>query len=311
MKQVKIGVAGVGVMGQKHCETLEKLGSSVEFTGVYDINQQLSKAIANQFKVQSFKTYQDLLNHVDAVIIATSSSFHFPLITQAIEKEKHILVEKPFVTTLSEAEEIKENLKDKNIIFQVGHIERFNPALQHLKRVFCPDELISIEATRSGQIQRNIDIDVIQNLMIHDIDAVLSLIDSPVENVFAEGISLKKERGLDIVYAILSFKNGAMANLVANRVSKEKVRMFTITESDKVIKVDFLTGNLHVYKEIKPNEFNNIEKIPSPNYDPLRSELIDFVQSIRNNKKPLVGINDAIRSLEVALRIKEAISYEE
>ncbi|WP_158737183.1 Gfo/Idh/MocA family protein [Alteribacillus sp. YIM 98480] len=316
MNKIKIGVAGVGIMGQNHCKTLQLMINDVEFVGVYDKDIQKCSEVGNKFNVKSFNNYEDLLVNVDAVIIATPTTFHYSLIKIAINKNKNILVEKPFVTSLKESEDIKLLLKGKKLIFQVGHIERFNPAFQNLYKAVTPKNMLAIEARRLGQVQRNIDIDVILNLMIHDIDAVLALVNSPLKKIAADGRAVVNKEELDIVYAVLSFENGIIANLVANRVSKEKARLLTITEYDKVFKADCLTRNLYIYQGINSTSENSlpykkesiIEKVLVPRNEPLHSEILHFVQSIHMNKAPLIGIHEAGKSLEVALKIKELVS---
>ncbi|WP_175487560.1 Gfo/Idh/MocA family protein [Alteribacillus persepolensis] len=316
MKPIKIGVAGVGTMGQNHCKMLHTMVNGIEFVGVYDKYFPLSCEVGKRFGVKSFSAYEELLENVDAVIIATSTVDHFPFVKEAITRNKHVLVEKPFVTSLHESNTIKSLLKNRDIIFQAGHIERFNPAVQHLFNIAKQDDLVSIEARRSGQVQRNIDIDVILNLMIHDIDIVLALNSSPIKRIEAEGISVVNKGQMDIVYAIITFENGVVANLVANRASKEKARMLTITEKEKVVKTDCLTRNLYVYRDVEQHAKKStenkkesiMEKSWIPRSEPLHSELNHFVQSILQSKPPLIGFNEAARALEVALKIRESAS---
>ncbi|MFB4163995.1 Gfo/Idh/MocA family oxidoreductase [Alteribacillus sp. JSM 102045] len=313
MKAIKIGVAGVGTMGMNHCKTLQTMGNGIDFVGVYDKHLRLSKKVGSRFNVKSFSSYEELLKNVDAVIIATSTTHHFPLIKQAIKKNKHILVEKPFVISLEESKAIKSLLKNKELIFQVGHIERFNPAVQHLFKVAEKNKMVSIEARRSGQVQRNVDIDVILNLMIHDIDVILALAASPIKTITAEGVSLVNKGQLDVVYAVLSFENGIIANITANRFSKEKKRLLTITEKERVLKTNCLTRNLYIYKDVKSgveevpyNKESVIEKVWVPRNEPLHSEINHFVESIQQHCPPIIGLKEAALALEVALKIRES-----
>ncbi|WP_010282120.1 Gfo/Idh/MocA family protein [Bacillus timonensis] len=310
MDKLKLGIAGVGSMGLNHCRILQML-KEVEFVGVFDIDNEKCRQVATKFQVKAYLSYQELLRDIDAIIIAVPATFHFPLIVQAIKDNKHIFVEKPFVTAMSEAAYIEEKLTNKELIIQVGHIERFNQSFIQLSEAIERKNIISIETRRSGTPSRKIDVDVILDMMIHDIDIVLHLINSPITKVSANGISLNKEGHLDAVYALLTFENGMIANLAANRKSQEKMRDIYITEKNRFIKANLLTKDVSIHRNITQNTKGIksyvpetfIEKIAVPYSDPLFDEINHFVLCIQSGSKPIINVSEATKALEVAYKI--------
>lgn len=314
MELINIGVAGVGIMGMNHCRTLDKM-KNVHFVGVYDNDMKRCLKIAKEYDVCPFSSFSELLKKVDAVIISVPTSLHFTFIQQALQEGKHVLVEKPFVSSMKEAEQIKPLIKAKNVIVQVGHVERFNPVIQQLNKIINRPKMISIETRRLGALNRVIDIDVIFDLMIHDIDIVLSLVGSPIQSLSAVGYSLTESGQMDVANAVLTFKNGVIANLVANRLSQEKVRTLTITERDRLIKSDYMTKELFICqkvdsvieKNLSYRQESIVEKIIVPNTEPLFAEIDHFVQSIRMKQCSIVGPEEASKALEVAQMIRAYI----
>jgi virulence factor len=314
MIPIKIGVAGVGSMGSNHCKVLQML-KNVDFIGVYDIDQKRSENIAKSFAVQDYPSYDDLLNAVDAVIIAVHTKYHFSLTLQAILKGKHVLVEKPFVSSLKEADQIIKMVENGSIVVQVGHVERFNPAFKQTSELINPDKLISIEARRFGVPNRNMDADVILDLMIHDIDIILQLVKSPLVAVRGVGYNTENGNQLEAASALLSFQNGCFATLHSSRFSLEKKRSLYVTEKNRFIKTNLLTKELYIYHKSNFSPFedqsyhveNIVEKIMIPHEEALYLELEHFIQSIESKKSPLVGVHEAFKVLEVALKIKDQI----
>ena len=312
MNLIRIGVVGVGGMGMNHCKVLQKI-KNVQFVGVFDTNQERNEQVANMFAVTPFSSYEELLNGTDAVIIAAPTSHHFSLTVHAIQKGKHVLVEKPLVTSLKEAEQIIKIVEKESVIVQVGHIERFNPVFKQLSTMINSENVISIEARRFGIPYRHMDTDVILDLMIHDIDIILQLVKSPISNVTGVGY-YKKNGQLEGAAALLSFQNGCFATLFSSRLSLEKKRILCVTEKNRYLKADLLAKELYIYHEItKPPESirtyqpeNIIEKVAIPYEEALYLEIEHFVQSIQTKHPTKVGVHEA-KVLEVALRIKEQI----
>ncbi|MFD1778257.1 Gfo/Idh/MocA family protein [Fredinandcohnia salidurans] len=306
MKIVKMGVVGVGNMGSYHCQKLKGL-NSVDFIGVFDPDFEKASTMANKINVKAFETYHALLQNVDAVIIAAPTKFHFILAEEAIKQNKHVLVEKPIAVSLEETSKLKDTLKGKEIILQVGHIERYNPVVPQLRELVT--DIIFIEAKRIGYSGRIKDVDVVLDVMIHDIDIVLSLAQSPISDISAAGVCLKEKGHYDYVNALLTFENGVVASLVASDISQEKARTLIITEKERMIKTNFVTRQQLILKN-KPDEPRKyptdfiIEKIAIPNTDPLLNELEHFVACIQQNKRPEVSLGEGEAALDVALKIK-------
>jgi predicted dehydrogenase len=309
MKQIRVGVVGTGKMGTYHCHKLKHM-KNIEFAGVYDKDLEKAREIAIQLNVRAFDSYQDLLKNVEAVVIAAPTRLHFTLVKEAILEDKHILVEKPITVSLEEANNIKSLLSNKELIFQVGHIERFNPVIQQLTKCLDKDKMISIEAKRLGLSNRIKDSDVVLDVMIHDIDIILSLVDSPISRIAAEGVRGFKVNHFDTVTALISFENGVIATLTASNASHEKERTLTILEKEKVIKTDYLTRRQNIVKNgtaIVEHPFeieSEILILTTPLADPLQLELEHFTACIRNKVQPMVGVQQGSAAVEVALKIK-------
>ncbi len=314
MNLIKVGVVGTGKMGSFHCSKLKQM-KNVNFIGVYDRDKKRANEISKRFTIKSFETYSDLLNNVDAIIIAAPTQFHYSLVEEAINNHKHIFVEKPLTTSIDEANKIKALLKNKRIKFQVGHIERFNPVIQQIQQYLHRDKVIYIEAKRLGLTDRIKDVDVVLDVMIHDIDIIINLIKSPIKRISAEGICISNTGQFDTVMALLLFENGVVVNLLSSNVSHEKVRRLTIYEKEKVIKSDYLTKQ----QQIIINELNNhdskfphgtetvIANLTAAQSDPLMEELIHFTDCIYSDSQPQVGVEEGAAAVEIALQIKSCL----
>ncbi|MFS0824111.1 Gfo/Idh/MocA family oxidoreductase [Bacillus sp. 1P02SD] len=308
MSIVKIGVVGVGHMGSFHCNKLKSL-DGVDFIGVYDSDHKKAKLMANKVNVEAFETYQTLLQNVDAVIIAAPTKFHFAYAEEAIQHEKHVLVEKPIAVSLDETSKLKQMTKGKNLIFQVGHVERFNPVFRQLKELAIADDIIFIEAKRIGNSGRIKDVDVILDVMIHDIDLILSLARSPIIDISSAGVCLHEKGKYDYVTTLITFANGIVASIVASDISQEKERTLVITEKDRMIKTDFISRQQLVLKNKsdKPVQYPTelfLDKVAIPNTDSLLNELEHLVGCIQQNKRPEVSLEEGEAALDVALKIK-------
>lgn len=309
MEKVKIGVVGIGYMGLNHCKMLLRV-KNIEFIGIFDVNQTICKTIAIELSVKPFATFEELLEQVDAIIISTPTQTHYSLMEKAILADKNIFVEKPFVASMSEAVKIKKLAqKHPKLIIQVGHIERFNPAIAQLKKLVLPEKMISIEARRLCIPKRQIDIDVILDLMIHDIDILLQLVLSPISNIFAVGITTEGQ--LNIVSALIQFQNGIISTLVANRHSRKNTRTLSITELDRYITTDYITKEIHIYQKpiMDPlyKKETTIDKVQINYGDALLLELEHFIQCIQLQQSPSIGIDESMKSLEIIEIIKRQI----
>jgi len=305
MKRPRIGVVGVGAMGRNHCKVLNRL-NHIDFVGVFDINHEQCSLTSSEFQVTPFLSYSDMLSAVDAVIIAAPTAFHFRYTYEALVNAKHVFVEKPFVNTILEAEQLIElyNQSRKTKAFiQVGHIERFNPAIEKLSKIIDPANIVSLEASRVGKSSRSLDIDVVLDLMIHDIDVILSLMNAPLHSVAAVGYKPSK-KNLDIVSALLTFNNGAIACLNASRASHRSKRTLSIAELERSFYIDYSSRELFIYRDAASQK---IKVNPS---DPLQAEIQHFIHSICNEQPPHIGPYEATKALMVAMTIKKAIQQE-
>ncbi|WP_163100509.1 Gfo/Idh/MocA family protein [Peribacillus alkalitolerans] len=309
MNLIRIGVVGTGKMGTYHCSKLKQM-KNVDFVGVFDKDLKRAEEISRKLGVTAFKSYQELLENVDAVVIAAPTKLHFLLVEEAIKAQRHILVEKPITVSMEEANHIKGLLKGQDLIFQVGHIERFNPAVQQLAKCIDREKIISIEAKRVGLSNRIQDSDVILDVMIHDLDIILDIVKSPIARASAEGVCGSETNHFETVTALLSFENGVIASVTASYASHEKERTLTILEKEKVIKTDYLTRRQKIVRNRtgaagQPFEIESeISILATPILDPLLEELEHFVDCIRKKKQPIIGVEEGAAAVEAALKIK-------
>ena len=239
--KTKVGVIGVGHLGKHHVQHFSNI-TDVDLRGIYDINPEVSERISREHKTRSYSSLFELIERVDAVSIVTPTKDHKTIAKKCIEEGKHVFIEKPITQTVEEADELIELAKNKNIIIQVGHIERLNPALIPLKNYDINPKFVEVQRLAPYMI-RGSDIPVVLDLMIHDIDIVLSLIPSPITQIESTGVSIMTQ-SVDIANARISFENGAIANLTSSRVAKDRVRKLKIFQQDLYITVDFLILSL-------------------------------------------------------------------
>jgi predicted dehydrogenase len=309
VEKIKVGVVGVGYFGQFHAEKYAQL-EGVELVGVVDINPSRAREIAKRYRTQSFNHHAYLFNKVQAVSIAAPTSFHYSMAKDFFLQGIDVLLEKPISNTLKEADELIRLAASKGLIFQVGHLERFNGALSDLMgRVQHPR---FIESHRLGLFSgRGADVDVVLDLMIHDIDFILSQVKSEVKAFQAVGIPILTHTS-DIANARIEFENGCTASLTASRVSNEKIRKTRIVQRDGILSIDYLSQKLYLSKRGIPLEEGEIpemvtEEIPVQKIDLLEAEIRSFLQSVRDRKNVRVSGLDGKRALALALQIIQKI----
>jgi predicted dehydrogenase len=309
VNKIKIGVVGVGYFGQFHAEKYAHI-NDVELVGVVDIDTSRARDIAKRCRTQSFFHHADLFNKVQAVSIAVPTPFHYPMTKDFFLRGVDVLLEKPISNTLEEADELIGLAQSKGLIFQVGHLERFNGALSGLiGRVRNP---WFIESHRLGPFSgRGAEVDVVLDLMVHDIDIILSLVNSKIKELQAVGIPFIT-RYPDIANARVEFENGCTASLTASRISKEKIRKTRIFQPEGIFSIDYLSQKLSfskkgisLGKEKIPEMVT--EEIPVKKIDLLENEIRSFLQSVRDRKEARVSGLDGKRVLEVALQIIQKI----
>ena len=304
-----MGVLGVGYFGQFHAEKYAQQ-EGVELVGVVDVDPSRARAIAKRYQTQPFFQHTDLFNKVQAVSIAVPSPLHYSMTKDFFLQGIDVLLEKPISNTLEEADELIGLAESKGRILQVGHLERFNGALSGLEeKVQNP---LFIESHRLGPFTgRGAEVDIVLDLMVHDIDILLSLLNTEVKQFQAVGIPLLTPY-LDIANARIEFEDGCIASLTASRVSKEKIRKTRIFQSNGILSIDYLSQKLSLSQTRGPLGKERIpemvtEEIPVQKTDPLEAEIRSFLQSVRNRKKPRVSGVDGKRALELALQIIQKI----
>lgn len=314
---LKAGVLGAGHLGKIHLRLLNQ-SEKYDLVGFYDSDEANAKKIEAEFGYKYFNSIDNLIDAVDLVDIVTPTLSHYECAKKAIAKGKHIFIEKPITNTVEEAEHIRELLAQHNIRGQVGHVERFNPAYLAVK-----DQIVNpmfIETHRLAEFNpRGTDVPVVLDLMIHDIDIILSVVKSKVKNVYASGVSVISDTP-DIANARLEFENGCVANLTASRISLKNMRKSRFFQKDAYISVDFLEKKCEVVKmkdaPKNPGDFDmilqNAEGVKKQIYfdnpeiannNAILDELNSFAEAINNNRSPIVTLHDGTEALRVATMI--------
>jgi len=322
---IKIAVIGTGHLGKIHTKLWKEV-DGVELIGVFDSNSEESSRVAEENSIKAYADIEEAIIESDGLSIVTPTITHFDIAQIAICSGKHVFIEKPITTTIAEAKELIALAKKHNVKIQVGHIERFNPALLSIEKFI--HKPMFFESHRLAQFKpRGTDVAVVLDLMIHDIDVILSLARSEVSSVDASGVSVVSDE-IDIANARIKFKNGAVANVTASRISQNPMRKLRIFERDAYLSVDFASKSADVFhlvdsdqaKENKSLMFNlgeieraekklNIiyERPDVPNLNPLKYELELFRDAIVNNSDPIVSGDDGLAALEVAEMIMSSI----
>jgi len=286
---MRLGVIGVGHMGKYHVNVLSQI-QDIQLIAVSDVNEDLVRPIAEEYHIDYFHTYEQMLPHVDAVTVATPSLTHYDICRELLKAGKHVLVEKPITKRYEEAEELFKLADEKHLTLQVGHVERFNSAVIELKRILNNPLLIETRRLQP-MVPRNIETGVVIDLMIHDIDLVLMLVDSKVNQIAAIGKRISNEKE-DIAHAQMMFENGCMASLTVSRVTEEKVRKMEISQSDSYLTIDFATQDLMIHrrssinyivdpKKVGYRQESIVERVSIHRDNPLRLQFINFVKTIR------------------------------
>ncbi len=314
---IKIGLIGVGRLGTQH---LEKLLQSNYFTviGCFDTDQLLLKRIEEDYNVKCFSDVDELISICDAIDIVTPASSHYIYAEKAIKFGKHVFTEKPISNDVEEGKKLVELVREAGIKFQVGHIERFNPAFLALKNQEINP--MFIESQRLSHFDaRNTAASIVLDLMIHDIDIVLNVVKANIKTINASGVAVLSDQ-IDIANARIEFDNGCVANLTASRASTQKLRKLSLFQKDNHITLDFLHREAEMLKLSETAKHNSIpmrmqesmkylnsETVVLEEYDALKEELNSFAESLIFNHEPIVTALDGLKSLEVAHEILHKI----
>jgi len=315
--RIKIGVIGVGRMGTYHANVLSILNHYVDFVGVYDIDLDRARTIATKYNTVSYKKVDDLLSVADGVCIAVPTRAHYDVAKRALEAGVHTLVEKPIACSIEEATALIELAEKMGLVFQVGHVERFKGAVIELKKIVHNPYLV--EARRlSPWMNKDWDTGVVLDLMIHDIDIVLSLVKSEPVHIEAAG-KIIKSKYEDVATAVLQFENGAIASITASRLSEIRLRRMTVSQKNGFILLDFESQDIDIHRRasasfyVFPSEITYkqefiVEKVKVQKENALKEELLHFAKCIIGEEEPIVKGEDDIKTLEVTLRIIESIN---
>ncbi len=315
---LKIGVLGAGHLGKIHIKCIKEI-ENYEFMGFYDPNEDISEKVIKEFGIKRYKSIDKLIEDVDIVDIVTPTVSHYECAKMALKESKHVFIEKPLTTSLKESEELIELANEANVKVQVGHVERFNPAFLGVQEYF--ENPMFIETHRLAQFNpRGTDVPVILDLMIHDIDIVLSVVKSNIKKISASGVAVVSDTP-DIANARIEFDNGCVANLTASRISMKNMRKSRFFQRDAYISVDFLKKESEIVRmksvvetpdplsitiDLGKGKGQKQIYFEKPEIKPLnaiKTELETLYESVVNNTEPPVTINDGYNSLDVAYKI--------
>lgn len=318
---LKVGVFGTGHLGKFHLNNWKEI-RDVELVGFFDPHDPTAQEVSEKYNIPRFLKPEQLIDICDAVDIVAPTNHHFHLCEKAIRKGKHVFVEKPLANTMDEAKKLVQLTKESNIKLQVGHVERFNPAFIAIRDLDLNP--MFIEVHRLAQFNpRGTEVSVILDLMIHDIDIILSLVKSEVKNISASGVAVMTDTP-DIANVRIEFNNGCVANLTSSRISMKKMRKIRIFQRDAYIGIDFLNKKSEVIRLKTPKDIDSFVfdiETPKgkksiavinpqvPEINAIRKELEEFVRSIKENKPTIVSEVDGYRAMDVAHQVLEKIKF--
>ena len=301
---LRVGVLGVGHIGKSHARVYSELGGLAQLTAVYDVDADNAREVAERLGTRVAPSLEEFAELVDAATIATPTPTHFELARKLLTEGKHLLVEKPITENTADARALSELAQARGCVLQVGHIERFNPAFGALERLLTRPKFI--EAHRlSPYPQRSTEIGVVLDLMIHDLEIILHLVRSPLASIDAVGVPVLS-RGEDIANARLRFEDGCVANVTASRISPDKMRKIRVFQEDGYLSLDYQNQSGEIYRR-GPAGINR-ENVEIEKDEPLRRELVSFVECARAGLQPKVGGMQAAAALEVAIEITRLIA---
>ena len=309
MKKLRVGVIGVGYLGQFHAEKYARM-NDVELIGVVDVDKNRAETVAEKVNTKPYTDYKSLFGNVDAVSIAAPTSVHFVIARDFLKKNIDILIEKPITETTQEADELIHLAESRDLIIQVGHLERFNPAIVALKDIV--KKPMFIESHRLSIFQgRCTDVSVVLDLMIHDIDLILNFVRSEISAVYASGVPVVSEH-VDIANARLEFENGCVANVTASRISTKNERKIRLFQRDAYVSVDFSKKEITAIQQTGSVDCGlipgmDVKQISFETGDALENELKSFINAVTHRETPEVTAKMGRDALEIALNIMDQI----
>tara|TARA_B100000287_G_scaffold257822_1_gene242344 strand:- start:904 stop:1830 length:927 start_codon:yes stop_codon:yes gene_type:complete len=303
MNKLKVAVVGCGYLGKFHADKYKK-NKNANLVGIVDINTKKFSELKNKFKVPILKDISEIIDKVDAVSIVTPTKDHFSIAKKFIKHKKHVFIEKPYTDSVEQARYLNNQAKKHNLVVQVGHLERFNKAFIELKQLI--KKPLFIESNRLSPFKvRGSEIDVIMDLMIHDIDAAIALNKSKIRKISASGIKVIT-KSIDIANARIIFDNGCVANMSASRISSKIERKIRVFQHNSYFSLDYMNCELKIYRKIS-NQIKN-KNMTFKNNDPIRDEIDSFIDSILNKKKVEVSGEDGLNALVIARKISKQIT---
>ena len=322
---IKVAVIGAGMMGKNHIKTYKTL-QGVELVGVYDIFPEAAKAAADMFGIKAFASMEDVAKEGDAVSVVTTSVTHADVGEFFLNKGIHCLMEKPLATTEEGCQRLINAAKNNNVTLLVGHIEQFNPAGEQMHKILTDTSMIlPLTAQRlSAASGRITDVDVAMDLMIHDVEVILSLVKSKVSRVQASAVRTPDHAsGKDYITALLEFENGVTANLTASRITQARVRTLTVTTDTNYIDMDFISQSINVHSQGRmpyvnqeeiPEWMNyglkgSVEQLFIPTNQPLQAELNHFISCINGKATPRISGENALDALRVLWEIQHSLGF--
>jgi predicted dehydrogenase len=308
---LRAAVIGVGYLGAFHAEKYASL-EGVQLVGVVDVDSARAAEVGRRYGARSFSDYRPLLGEVDCVSLAVPTAAHFDLASDLLGHAIDVLVEKPITESAEQGQRLVALAAEKGCILQVGHLERFNPAIRSLAGVITRPRFIECHRL-APFVERGTDVDVILDLMIHDLDVIMSVVDAPVERIEAVGVPVLSET-VDIANVRLRFANGAIANITASRVALKRERKIRFFQSDAYVSVDYGDRRLRVCRRLPADDGAlpsiDVSEQSFDGADPLFDEIEAFVRAVRTRERPLVDGATAVRALEVAERIRACLETE-
>jgi predicted dehydrogenase len=306
MKKLRVGVVGVGHIGGNHARLYYEIDSA-DLTAVYDVDSARASAAGKKFRATVAESLEQFSDLVDAASVATPTSTHFAVARSLLERGKHLLVEKPITENTPDASDLAGLAAQKQLILQVGHVERFNPVLSALEARLTHPRFI--EAHRlSPYPDRSTDIGVVLDLMIHELEIILHLVRSPVQSIDAVGVPVLS-RGEDIANARLRFENGCVANVTSSRISPERMRKIRVFQEDAYLSLDYEKQTGEMYRRQDGKILR--EKVPIEREEPLKRELISFIECASTGRQPRVSGFQATAALELAVEITKRMTKHE
>ena len=299
-QSIRVGVVGVGSIGKNHARICAGL-KEAKFAAIYDTNSDLARSIGRQYRVPVAASLDEFMTLVDAATVAAPTTTHYEIGRRLLEAGKHVLIEKPITETPKEAQELDRLARERSLILQVGHVERFNPVMSALQELLTKP--VFIEVHRLSQYPfRSLEIGVVLDLMIHDLEIILHLVRSPVKSIDAVGVPVLS-KGEDIANARIRFQSGCVANLTASRISPEKMRKIRVFQEapPTYLSLDYQNQAGEIHRLV--NGQVTRDKVQIEKDEPLRRELLSFVECASRGQRPLVSGFEATAALELAIQI--------